>query len=364
MKRSFSIVGGERRLSGDRISRLNDRAWRRLLMGCIPLAIAVGWLLPPAAFAGDVRPPTEAPLVAAWSDPDRLAISGAKAFTRDEILFGLAADIDVQLAASRQSSSAEYMCALQDRIQAGYEHAGFGNVRVNCNADADSDKILVRIDEGPRYLCGDIRVYGAIRVPVDELARRLRQPAPPLSANIGSYDVVDGRTVPRWVDSDGNDVKLDDPMWSNGKPAAFDRGAVQHYRARIARSLDDLGFPAAKFKIELERDPTARLITLAIFLSGEGPEPLVADIVVVGNHVSSDSVICDYLGIRPGIAYSGDAAARWSERLWHSGRFLRSKISAAARGDDVRGLRLSIDVVEFKKRRRWTNPFRPRRRCC
>ena len=66
MRRSISIVGGERRISGDRISRLHNRAWRQLLVGCIPLAIAAGLLLPPAAFAGDVRPPAEAPLVAAW----------------------------------------------------------------------------------------------------------------------------------------------------------------------------------------------------------------------------------------------------------------------------------------------------------
>jgi len=320
-----------------------------LLIGCIPLAIAAGWLLPAAAFAGDVRPSAESPLIAAWSNPDRLSITGAKTFTRSEILVGLAADIDVQLAASRQSSSAEYLYAVQDRIQAGYEHAGFGEVRVDCNADSDSDRILVRINEGPRYLCGDIRVVGAVRVPVDELVRRLRQPAPPLNAKIGSFDVVDGRTVPRWVASDGSDAEMDDPMWSRGDPAAFDRGAIQFYRDRIARSLDDLGFPAAKFRIELERDQAAHSVTLAIFLSDEGPDSVVVDIVVLGNHINSDTAICDYLGIRPGIAYSGDAAAMWSERLWHSGRFVSSEISAEPRSDDHRRLRLRISVVEFKK---------------
>ncbi len=287
-------------------------------------------------------------LAPTWSNPDRLSITGAVAFTREEILRGLAADLEVQLAASREKGLEEYQFAIEGRFLAGYKHSGYADVRVDCRADSASGKILVRINEGPRYVNGAIRVYGAVKIPAKELIQRLQQPTPPVGAQIGCYDEVNGRTIPRWVDNNGEEVTLLGPIWEKGNPAAFDEGAIQSCHDRVARALDELGYPTANFQISLEHTDPAHSATLAIYLSDEGPDPIVTDITVMGNHISSDSAVCNYLQLHPGAKYSGEAVANWREQLWSSGRFISCNFSAE-RSADYRGLRLYIRVVEYKK---------------
>ena len=219
---------------------------------------------------------------------------------------------------------------------------------MECQVDPVNNKLLVRISEGVRSLCDAVQIVGAKRIPTDELANRLRQQSPPIGATIASYVNADGHKSPKWVDNSGNDVQLEDPVWSVGKPAVSDLGAMKWYQEKIARCLSDLGFPAAQFKVELVSDRIAHTTAMQIRVSDEGPEPVIREIQIAGNKINSQRLICDYLGLRTGILYSGEAAAGWRERLWRSGRFVGSDIVVTPCGFGNPGLALRIDVVELK----------------
>ena len=289
----------------------------------------------------------ETTVVGRWSDPNRLEISGAIQIKPTSIVAALNSDVELQLAASPQAAYLDYFIALRRRISVIYQSRGFADVRVDCGPDSFKSKLVVRIVEGPCYVHGAIRVEGAKRIPFAEVVKQLREPSPPANASIESFDQVEGKRVPRWIGKDGSAVSLDDPVWAKGEATSFTAAGKTECIRKLTRYLADLGFPAAKFDVEIAADSATHTAALIVRLTDEGPEPVVKRIRVIGSKRNSDQAIIDYLGIRLGTHWSGAKAADWRYRLWRSGRFVRANIAATPCDDGADGLTLRIDVVEL-----------------
>jgi hypothetical protein len=294
--------------------------------------------------ADDVQPET----VGGWGDPNRLEITGAVQLERRLILGAIRGDVDIQFSARPNASLVDYLDTLQRRTALLYHDKGFPEARVECVSDRSQGKICVRINEGTRYCCGAIRVEGADRIPVEDLIRRLGGPCPPANALISSIDHLNGRVIVHWVDKSGNVVDPDDPVWRKGNEACFSEAAEAGDKDQITRCLSDLGFPAAKFDIEIRPDATEKTADLVIRLTNEGPGPTIHEVQVVGNHTSSTQSIIECAGIRVGESYSGDTAAEWQQRLWRTGRFVHCNISPTPCEVDKLRLTVHVDVTELK----------------
>ena len=115
------------------------------------------------------------------------------------------------------------------------------------------------------------------------------------------------------------------------------------------RALDELGYPTANFQISLEHTDPAPSATLAIYLSDEGPDPIVTDITVMGNHISSDSAVCNYLQLHPGAKVLRRSSCQLERAALEFRPIHQLQLYRAERSADYRGLRLYIRVVEYKK---------------
>ena len=72
-----------------------------------------------------------------------------------------------------------YLEAIQRRLLLGYQHHGFPEARIEARADARGGRVVVTVEEGPRYVCGGIKVSGAREVPATVIIERLTSsPAP------------------------------------------------------------------------------------------------------------------------------------------------------------------------------------------
>lgn len=310
----------------------------------VAIYLSAGILTSAIARAAD-----DAETVGEWGDSDRIEITGESQLSSKFLLAAITADVKTQSAACADSPLLDYLDALRHRIITTYEHCGFPAAQVACRRDSLHDKIVVRIDEGPCCDCDSVQVEGAKRIPISELVRQCREQRPPSDAILSSFDLIDEKTIPHWVNRDGDDVSPDDSIWAKGKEARFDAPSKSVYERKVARCFADLGFPAAEFDIEIRPDAANKTAALVIRIAKEGPGPIIQSVDVVGNKVNSTKAILDFAGIRVGTAYSAERAADWQQRLWRSGRFVRHEISAHPGDDDTSGLTLRVEVVEMKK---------------
>jgi hypothetical protein len=294
--------------------------------------------------ASDDQPET----VGSWGEPNRLEITGAVQVERRFILGAIRGDVDIQLAALANAPLVDYLDTLRRRITLVYRQMGFPEARVECRSDHVQNKIAVRIDEGARWYCGDVRVEGAERIAANDLIRLLCQRRPPDGAMIDSFDRKNGRSSPHWVDENGNDAELSEPIWRKGDEASVSDAADSLQRQQIAPCLAALGFPAAKFEVETRPNVADKSAELIIHLTSEGPGPTIRNVQISGHKTNPEQAILDYAGIKTGESYSRERAAEWRWRLWRSGRFVRCKISAVPCDTDKQGLTLRVEVSELK----------------
>ncbi len=345
-------IAGQRKFASDCRSRaFAERVHRSAV------AIACLWIGCLAALIARADDPPET--VGEWGDSDRIEIAGVSHASTDLLLAAIRADVKTQVAAAAESPLLDYLDALRHRVITAEEHIGFPEVQVACRRDSFRGKIVLQIDEGPCCYCDSIHVEGAKRVPVDDLIRMCREKRPPSAAILSGFDRVNEKTVPHWVNKDGEDVSQDESIWEKGTEASFDVASKGRYQKKLSRCFTDLGFPAADFEIEIRPDTGAKTAALLIRIAKEGAGPIIRRVEIVGNKVNSTQAILDFAGIRVGNPYSAERAAEWQQRLWKSGRFMRHEVSVFPCDSDSSGLTLRVEVVELKKAPPLNQPLSP-----
>ena len=287
--------------------------------------------------------------VDAYGDPQRLVIEGTATFSAAAIAEELKTDFDVLVAAHPFAVLEEYCSTLQEKVAAGYQHAGFPDVQVAGRVNRNLIRVELTVEEGPRYTIGDVQIRGAKTIDVAGLTRRLTTSYPPEDALPKSYDTRDGKIEVQWVDKDGKPVELKDPIWERGKPAPFDEPTRSSLRAKTKRALADLGYFFAEFEIDIVRDSDARTAALLVNVADEGPKALIGRIEVVGSRKNTREDVLRYLDIEPGMLLTAERRTQLGHRLWQSGRFLKSQVTPqepTAAGEPVT---LRIELKEYDK---------------
>ena len=314
--------------------------------------------------------------VGEYSDPARLEIRDSKTFSAEEIKRELVGIFTVRLAAHPAADLLEYIESLKKHIQAGYRKAGFPETQVHGELDLDSHRIVLRIDEGPRYMVGDVSVKGAKTIPSEQLIERLTTPQPPKDAVAQSFQQQDGRTTIQWVDQDGKEAPLEPAVWRRGKPASFDAWAVSpidrfsasgrnstpgakspsaSIRNATAAALADLGYYYPAFEVYLAPPPNSapkregNPVSLVIQIKDEGPPGVLGEIEVTGAKINSREDILNYLELKSGTVLTRDEMVRIKQRLWESARFIKHNVTPLKPACPTDKLMLRIDVLEYSK---------------
>ncbi|MHC4405948.1 MAG: hypothetical protein ACYTG0_40425 [Planctomycetota bacterium] len=261
-----------------------------------------------------------------YGNPLRLGVEGAAAFDADAVLSGLCRNVDVLLAAHPMAPLETYLQTLRQRAEAGYHHAGFLDVDVEVQLDPQSGRVITRVEEGPRYEAGDVRVGKAQAIASAALVERLTRPHPPADAVASSFDRRDGETVVHWVDEEGKPAEMAKPAWEPGQAARLAAEDRERLRRQVGLALADLGHFFAEFDVDFVRDPEERTVHLVIEVTDEGPAVRAKDIQILGARKNSREEILAYLNLQPETVLTRRECVRIEHRLWESARFVKHRV--------------------------------------
>lgn len=265
--------------------------------------------------------------VADMGSLEALHFEGAKSFTPEALRKGLQSDLDFLLAAHPAASLHDYLRTIKKRLTEGYLRAGFPEVVVSTtDTDNGTDtgrRIVVKISEGPRFMCGDIRVTGARKVPADFFVRHLKK--------IGAL-------------SPTNDSGI---RWTNSVGAPFSGTTLWFISRYATNAFLNHGFAAPRFEVKLTPDPRRGVADLILDIKDEGPKTFIGEIDILGAHTNSTESIIRYLGLKTGQPVQGDLPEALNARLRESGRFLKHVVRLLPPDQSGRAL-LEIELKELE----------------
>jgi tetratricopeptide (TPR) repeat protein len=287
-------------------------------------------------------------VVGDFGNPERLVIDGVKTFSPKEIREALSLSPEFLLAADPDAALIDCVVATERLIRAGYRNTGFPDVQVKAIANNRARTISVNVKEGPRYQAGEIRIRGNKAIPVAQLVARLTQPYPPQDALPRSPHEGRGKSGTCWVDRNGNNVELSDPVWRPGKSAPFP-ATVNDWRLHreVFDALADLGFFSVRFSVDVVPNPATKKADLVIDISNKGTRSEFANVTITGNKANSREDIMKCIGYRAGLPASRDELAAIQEKLWRSGRFIKSEVTMIRPATAADGAVLSIKLLEL-----------------
>lgn len=281
-------------------------------------------------------------------DPNRIVVCGARTFTPRAVWSGLAGNLDLRSAARSAIPLQDYLRLLEDKARAGYQRAGFPRVQVRVKVNPSDDKIEVSIEEGPRYLAGDIVIEGVDDSIKKALVEALTSACPPPNARPKIVDVDEGRPIERWIDADGDCVDPNPPLWQPGEPASFCPCDLEAMRQQVRRSLANLGYYGVSYDLKVATQSDGKTASLSLRFPSLGPKARIGEVQIIGNSRNSEQQIRDYAGVRPGMAINGRVMQSIHGKLWESGRFVDFKSRGRSDTDDPSLTRLWIEVTEYQ----------------
>jgi non-specific serine/threonine protein kinase/serine/threonine-protein kinase len=289
-------------------------------------------------------------LVGDYDDLNKVKFEGLRTFTVEEVRDALITDKDVILASHHKASLSIYLKTLKDRVLAGYKHNGFPDAKVNVSLDPQIQTIVVRVIEGPRYFCGDIKVIGAEKVQYERLIYELSHPFNTNRSDINirpSSEVKADKALEDMADK-YNQASLYSQVWEKWKPAPLSEISLSTFKKQVEKALKRHGYFFSEFEIKIAIEPNKFTVPLVIEFKSEGPEGIVDEIEISGNVNNTRAEIIEYLNLNPGIKFDYDIVENIREKLYLSGRFLSQEVSLEQFGTNNSKLRLKIELTENK----------------
>ncbi|MBI2496916.1 MAG: hypothetical protein HYV75_02960, partial [Opitutae bacterium] len=279
--------------------------------------------------------------VGALGEPEALDFSGNLSFPARSVRDGLAGASEYLLAAHPLAPLEEYVAVIRQCVVNGYRNHGFPQVGISTEVDRNKGRVRVNIDEGPRFVQGDVRVEGAGEVPTEEIVRSLTEPAPPmadplaeavetalamqrapqqqqktammlqaLNERIPSIRTRPGAAAGQpMIAMPGAPARDDITLWQRGQPVSFAKtflgGIEATVRARLARK----GHLLANVRAELEPEPAARCAHLVVRVQ-EGPRAVLGEIRVIGNQRNPSAAIIGCASLNPGMELTPEMLTR------------------------------------------------------
>lgn len=321
---------------------------QRLLFGsCLVALLAV------PATGGEPTP------LGVWGDPGRVVVRGATTFGNGVVKSALFRDLDVLLAAHPAAPLEEYLPTLRERTAVGYRHAGFFDATVTTQTNVRAEEVVVLIEEGPRYLAGEIRVTGTASIPTGLLVDRLTQPRPPEDALCEQSREENGETTVRWLDEHGRAAKMQDPAWLPGEPIPLPETDRKKLHARIRLALADLGYFFPTFSEDVVREPDRPIGHLEVRIENQGRQALADHLEILGNEKNTREEILEYLELQPGQVLTGRDHKRLEYQLLRSGRFTKHRVTPVEPDSADRPVMTRIELTEYAKAPRLSEELSP-----
>jgi hypothetical protein len=259
-----------------------------------------------------------APLVGRAGDLKRLRAEGVRGFDAKEIEAALLRNFEFQRAARPSAELAALLDVTKKLVRTGYLRGGYLDANVTMEYSGEADGLVLKVDEGPQYRTGRVRVVGAKLLPEEQLAARLQVPA----------------KAATWTYQRGGETRRAAPgedstsaFWRADQPAPADPLSLTRFHQGIDYALAELGFPFARFTVGFERVPGEQKADLVATISDEGPEAVVNSLTVEGLTRHSEQEICDFLKLRQGMRFNGATCDEAYNALRNSCRFWRYAVT-------------------------------------
>ncbi len=342
--------------NGADVNRKSKSGWTPLRMAMQKGHIAITNLLQRhgAKLSYETTPTVVGPL----GDTTNLSFEGNKTFTARNIRDGLVTNPDFLLSSNPSAPFSKYLEAVQEHVRRGYEYNGFPQVQVTTRFDKDSEKIVVKIQEGARYNRGPVRVLGAKTLSVDSFVDRLTQPWPPPESvpktpQFPGERNKDGLYVNpmesfRHIDNTGQPVRPKKPIWETGEPAAFSEAYLKFLNKNIRMVLSELGYFFPALEVKIVPEPNKESAELLVEILDEGPKGTIGEIEIAGNNKNTREQILKYLGLEVGMEFNRSLITKTEYSLWRSGRFLNYTVSPDVISPREPRLKLHIDLKEYE----------------
>jgi hypothetical protein len=277
--------------------------------------------------ASEQAAPPQTPAETLVGETGRLGLiqfEGNQTFNREQLLTALKFDFEVQLAAHPREPLSNYLAALEKKVRAGYRREGFPEASVQAVLGTNTGAILLRVVEGPRFHCGQLRIHG-------------------LETNAVVLQTLQSALVnPRREESDP-------VFWQKEAAAPFDPEALEVLQQRFQGALADAGYFEPRFQLKVVPAPATGLADLSLGLQSAGTTAVLDQIEVKGIFRNTPQQVLDFLGLKPGMPIKPGVANNVFEKLQDSGRFFHHEVdlsqSTLAAGHFK--LELKLDETEF-----------------
>ena len=228
-------------------------------------------------------------------------------------------------AAYRNLSKEKYTASVRRLIRAGYLHGGFADVDIDI-LDNKDDTFLVRINEGRRYLCGEIIID-----PFESFT---------------SYDDLKKMII---SPPTGNENSYINVKWLEGKPAPMDEALNPiNFSKNIDRFLSDLGLNL-KCSVSIKPKSNQSVADMHVSLIKKVTTHTISEIIVDGSKKNSQQEILDYLQIKQGMYFDDGLEARLNNKLLKSARFLSHNVWLEDVSENSSSRKLFIQLKDYDK---------------
>jgi TPR repeat protein len=289
------------------------------------------------------------PRVGDCYDVQRIEFEGAKTFAPETLREALRGTRDFFEISHPLALRDAFLEAIQRELLLGYQHHGFPDARVEARYDARAGRVVVTVEEGPRYVCGGVKVSGAQNVPAAAIIERLTSSLAATQAIQRAFDFHDKAPATSPLTKASQDESgAAEALWVKGKPAPFSNPDLQHIKEQVTGLLARRGYLFSKVNVRVVPEPTARTAELQVELLEEGPPAVIERIDIVGNKTNTTEAVLRYLDLKPGMELSSELLGRVEDRLWRAARFLGYKISLGSPNAAGR-VPLQIELAEYVK---------------
>lgn len=278
-----------------------------------------------------------------FCDISLLRFVGNEAFSEQELKDALLRDGEFTLALRPSTLRTIFCHTLTAGIAAGYAQEGFPDAKVTVSLTDDTNHVIVKIDEGTRFMAGDINIIGAQTIP-SQLIRNSLVMDLFKDQNL-PWNML-GETADAWRMTSKDRLFEDEPpLWDRGTPINFTDSRMSAIRDAISQKLLNLGYVRATFRVEILRHEKTG--TLQIVIDKEGPVASFGRVEIVGNINNSYDQICKLIGISTTNANTFIQPASICQKLWNSGRFENFAVELRQIPGTESSMALRVEVWEL-----------------